>query len=192
MINEIESYLRDYFGIKGSDQSDIGNLFEYHTLERQDFLLRTGQYSRALSFLKNGYLRVYATDDRGDKEITQWISTPGSFVADLSSFIFDIPARWNIQALTHCELYTITQEHYRQIDTVVNNWGEIEKRFLVKCFVTLEQRVFQQISMSAEEKYQALFEMNPDMFNRVPLQYIASMLGMSPETLSRIRRKRTS
>jgi len=103
--------------------------------------------------------------------------------------IFKTTARWNIQALTDCKLYTIKQEAYERIRDHVANWDELEKLFIAKCFLTLEDRVFSQISMSAEERYQMLFEQNPGLFNEVPLQYIASMLGMSAETFSRIRAK---
>ena len=71
-------------------------------------------------------------------------------------------------------------------------WPEIENRFLTKCFIILEERVHNQISLSAEERYNDLMQFNPIPFNEVPLQYLASMLGMTPETLCRIRAKRTS
>jgi len=68
----------------------------------------------------------------------------------------------------------------------------LEKLFIAKCFITLETRVFHQLSMSAEQRVLNLFEINPEIFLRVPLQYIASMLGMTPETMSRIRKKMSS
>jgi len=188
-MKEIEKYIEGYFGIGGKDLSPIGKLFKEHQLRKNDFLLKINQYSTELSFVKKGYLRMYASNESGEKEITQWVSMQGMFVTDLSSFIFKTPSRWNIQALSDCELYTITKENYDKIGQVVTNWAELDKLFIAKCFITLENRVFNQLSMTAEEKYKNLFSMNPEIFNQVPLQYIASMLGMTPETLSRIRRK---
>jgi len=104
----------------------------------------------------------------------------------------DTPSRWNIQALSNCELYTVSKENYQSIGAYVKNWPELEKLFIAKCFITLENRVFSQLSMTAEEKVRNLLELNPDIFLQVPLQYIASMLGMTPETLSRVRRKMIS
>jgi len=134
-------------------------------------------------------LRVFAHSENGKKKITQWIANQGMFLTDLSSFIFNTSSRWNIQALSNCELYSISKENYHTIGVDVHNWPELEKLFIAKCFITLENRVFSQLSMTSEEKVKHLMQLNPEMFLQVPLQYIASMLGMTPETLSRVRKK---
>ena len=123
------------------------------------------------------------------KEITQWISTQGYFVADLASLIFESPSRFTIQALADCVLYTINREDYKKIGNLVPKWYELEKLFMAKCFIILEDRIFSHLSMTAEERYDFFFENNRELFNQVPLQYIASMLGMTAETFSRIRKK---
>lgn len=192
MNAEIEKQLGFYLGINDKCISAVADLFSKITLKRNDFLLKEGQYTDRMSFIASGYMRVYALNRNGDKEITQWISNEEMFITDLSSFIFGTPSRWNIQALSDCELYTIPKDRYDQIGTLVDDWPNLEKLFITKCFVTLENRVFNQLSMTAEEKVNDLMEMNPDIFNQVPLQYIASMLGISPETLSRIRGKKIS
>ena len=191
-MKEIESYIETYFGIGGNDLSSVSQLFTNTTLKKNEYLLKMDQYARSIHFVKSGYLRVYAYSESGEKEITQWISNHGMFITDLSSFIFGTPSRWNIQALSDCELYTISREDYQSISNLVQNWAELEKLFIAKCFVTLENRVFGQLSMTAEEKVKNLLEVNSDIFLQVPLQYIASMLGMTPETLSRVRRKMIS
>jgi hypothetical protein len=68
----------------------------------------------------------------------------------------------------------------------------LEKQFIAKCFLVLEDRVFSFLSLSSEERYNLLFESKKELFNQVPLNYIASMLGMTPETLSRIRKRQVS
>ncbi|MFK7905334.1 MAG: Crp/Fnr family transcriptional regulator [Chitinophagales bacterium] len=188
-MKEIESYIETYFGIGGKDLSPMADLFEETTLKKNEYLLQIGKYSTGLSFLKEGFVRLYAYNQSGEKEITQWISSKGMFVTDLSSLIFNTPSRWNAQALSDCHLYTMSKDKYQKINQLLGNWAELEKLFIAKCFVTLENRVFNQLSMTAEEKYRHLFQLNPEIFNQVPLQYIASMLGMTPETLSRTRRK---
>jgi CRP-like cAMP-binding protein len=113
-------------------------------------------------------------------------------VVDLSSFIFHLPARWNIQALTDCELYIIDSNEYLKIGQVIPRWSELEKLFIAKCFTILEERIISHLSMTAEERYNQLFDFNKELFNQVPLQHLASMLGMTPETFSRIRKKQVS
>lgn len=191
-MKEIEQYVQTYFGIQGSGLEKVSNSFSPASIKKNEFIIKEGQYGVSLSFVKEGIFRMFALDKNGNKEVTQWIATKGMFLTDLSSLIFNAPSRWNIQALTDCEIYTISKENYLNINEHVPNWMELEKLFIAKCFVTLENRVFNQISMTAEEKYIDLLDQNPDILNIVPLQYIASMLGMTPETFSRVRKKLSS
>jgi hypothetical protein len=71
---------------------------------------------------------------------------------------------------------------------LIPEWHRLEKLFIAKCFTMLEDRIFRHLSMSAEERYQFFFHHDKELLNQVPLQYIASMLGMTPETFSRIRK----
>lgn len=114
------------------------------------------------------------------------------FVTNLNSFIFEQRARWNIQAITDCKIYSLQKKDYKKLITVLPNWPEIEKRFIAGCFVALEDRIFSHLSLNAEDRYDMLFAQNKDLFNHVPAQYLASMLGMSTETFSRIRNRKIS
>ena len=113
-------------------------------------------------------------------------------MTDIASFLFRNPSRFNIHALTDTRLYTIEHEQYIGMGKLMPKWNEFEKLFIAKCFVMIENRVFDLISKPAEERYQQLFDQNRELFNQVPLQYLASMLGMTPETFSRIRKKMIS
>jgi CRP/FNR family transcriptional regulator, anaerobic regulatory protein len=187
-MTELEQYIKSYFGVIDTDDlKKIVGLFRRTTIKKGDFLLQAGRRCENLSFVQAGLLRMYILTD--EKEITQWISTKGYFSTDLASFVFETASRLYIQALTDTEIYSITKTEYKKIGTLVPQWHELEKLFLVRCFVTLEERIFSHLSMTAEERYDYFFENNRELFNQVPLQYIASMLGMTPETFSRIRKK---
>jgi len=140
--------------------------------------------------VQSGFLRTFAINK--DKEITQWIASEGEFITDLNSLIFKQRSRWNIQALTDCRLYTIHKENYKLLNKLVPNWPAIEKQFIAGCFIALENRVFNHLSLNAEERYAYFFENKKELFNQVPQQFLASMMGMSPETFSRIRSKSIS
>lgn len=186
-MTELEHYLQTYFDFDGSDLSTVAAFFKPENLKKGHYYLKTGKPCDKLSFIRSGMLRVFV--ELEDREVTQWICTQGYFVTELSSLVFGKPSRWNIQALTDTTLFTIDKRDYDRIGDHLPKWPETEKLFIAHCFTTLEDRVFSFLSMTAEQRYNMLFELNRDLFNQVPLQYIASMLGMSPETVSRIRRK---
>lgn len=186
--DDFKQCLNSYFAdIDPNDLNTIVSFFKPEILKKNDILLKAGKKSTKLSFIKSGLLRIFSETEK--KEITQWISTPGYFVTDLSSFMTDIPARWDIQALTDTELYTIHKADYETLQNKIPQWHILEKKFIVHCFITIETRVHSHLSMNAEERYLSFFNENPQLFNQVPLQYIASMLGMTSETFSRIRNK---
>jgi len=184
---ELQYVLTDLFGASRKEAMLIQSKFQIEHLRKGDFFLRQHQRCTKLSFIVSGIFRVYAETEH--KEVTQWIGGENYFMTDLHSFLFDQPSRWSIRALTDVKILTLHLTDYRAFERDLPQWNIFEKRFIAKCFSMLEDRIFAFIALSAEERYQRYFEANREMFNQVPLQYIASMLGMSPETLSRIRAK---
>ena len=187
MKDKFELDIQAYLGLDKDNAKLICELFKPESIKKGEFFLKAGHYSSRLSYITSGYFRMYI--DLNDKEVTQWIGYPNSFITDLSSLVFDNISRFNIQAITDCEIYSLPKSIYAQMGNHVPNWHKIEKLFIAKCFTMLEDRVTSHLSMSAQERYQMLYERDKSLFNHVPLQYLASMLGMSPETLSRIRHK---
>jgi len=189
-LTDLQQYIHHYFQVRNDDLEKLGSLFHQETLVKGSFYVHEGQRCDKLSFIRSGLIRIYSQSEK--KEVTQWISTAGHFLTDLRSLSFGTACRWNMQALVDAELYTIPQSEYRRIAELIPNWHELEKLFIAKCFITLEERVFDFIALSSEERYGRLLEQQPELFNQVPLQYLASMLGMTPETFSRIRARRKS
>jgi CRP/FNR family transcriptional regulator, anaerobic regulatory protein len=188
-MTELEQYIKKYFDIiSNADIKSIASLFTTETVSKGKYLLIEGKQCNKLSFVQSGLLRIYTVTDEG-KEVTQWISEKGFFTGDISSFIFNSPSKVSIQALTDVELSSISNTDYNNIGNKVAFWHEFERKFIISCFIMMEERVMRHLSMTAEERYNYFFNQNPELFNQVPLQYIASMLGMTPETFSRIRKK---
>lgn len=182
--NSLKSYLEN---IQDDDLKKIVSFFKPEIIRKNDFFLKAGRKTSKLSFITSGFFRIFIETEK--KEVTQWISTKGYFITDLASFMSDIPARWTIQALTDVELYSIDKKDYENLHQLVPQWYLLEKAFIIHCFITLETRVLTHLSMTAEERYTSFFNENRELFAQIPLQYIASMLGMTSETFSRIRNK---
>lgn len=183
----IENYIKTYFKVEKKYVSKIAEHFHPMQLPRNAYFSRKENYCDQLAFVQSGHIRVF--DIIKDKEITQWISSPGQLITDLRSFVFNQRSRWYMQAIDDVQLFVIKSKDFNNLKEIIPNWSKIEKEFIADCFITLENRVHSHLSLSAEERYNHLYTYNPDIFERVPQQYIASMLGMTPETFSRIRKK---
>ncbi|WBL24304.1 Crp/Fnr family transcriptional regulator [Zunongwangia sp. HGR-M22] len=185
---KLDDILRENFGPLTQEEIEIlSAYFHEEKLNKGEFFTETNKFCKKLSILKTGLLRIYRLSN--GQEITQWIATPAYLVTEISSFFFDEPSRYDIQALTPVALLTIDKTNYSKLSKELPMWKNIEARFIAKCFMTLEDRVFSHLSMTAEERYNLYFNNNKYLFNQVPLQYIASFLGMTPETFSRIRKR---
>ena len=188
-MSELKKHIIQTFGFTESEFQQIKDFFKPKVILEGDYFLKEGEYVKQMGFVEKGILREFLYVN--DKEITKWFSTNGYFAVDLSGFLFDRQSKVYYQATTDVELLTISKENYSKISTRVPRWDKLEKMFLAKCFTVLENRVVSHLAFNAEERYNQLFTYNPALFNEVPLNQIASMLGMTAETLSRIRKKQT-
>ncbi|WP_294204911.1 Crp/Fnr family transcriptional regulator [uncultured Chryseobacterium sp.] len=187
-MTDFTTLIQQHFGpLSANDLNTICMYFREEKLGKNEFFTQTGQRCNRLSIVKSGILRIYALSE--GKEITQWLSVPDSFITEVVGFFFHHPNRWTIQAFTEVELLTISKTDYQKLCKEFPKWNEIEKQFIIKCFMTMEDRIFSHLSMTAEERYNRYFEHHKELFTQVPLQYIASVLGMTPETFSRIRKR---
>ena len=188
-MSELKKHIIQTFGFTESEFQKIKDFFKPKVILEGDYFLKEGQYVKQMGFVEKGILREFLYFN--DKEVTKWFSTSGYFAVDLSGFLFDQKSKVSYQAMTDIELLAISKEDYNKISTRVPRWDKLEKMFLAKCFTVLENRVVSHLALNAEERYNQLFAFNPSLFNEVPLNQIASMLGMTAETLSRIRKKQT-
>ena len=155
------------------------------TLNKNEYLVKEGNVCRHLYFLQQGALRGFYNIE--GKEVTHWFAFEQDFVTSFHSFITRQPSVENIQLLEGCVLWSITKE---KLTRLLNEYHEIERLLRIayeKYYIRLEERYVNAQFKTATERYQNLLIQSPHIIERVPLGSIASYLGISQETLSRIR-----
>ena len=161
-------------------------LFIPKKLRKKQYLLQEGDVCRYTSFVEQGMLRMFTVDEKGNEPILQF-SSEGWWVADLYSFLTDEPSNYNIEALEDCELLLITKESW---DILLEKIPAFERYFRIliqNSLIATQRRLMSSISETAEEKYIKLTNNFPGCIQRVPQHMIASYLGITRETLSRVR-----
>lgn len=151
------------------------------------FLLKEGMFCNEYLFLESGFMRAFAHDTNGN-EVTTNFYAAGQMVFEVSSFFNRTKSKENIQAVDDCAGGTITYEQLNSLFHTLPEFREFGRSVLVKGFANLKTRVLSMITETAEARYDALLKTNPEIFHYVPLKHIASYLGITDTSLSRIRK----
>jgi CRP-like cAMP-binding protein len=155
------------------------------TLERGNFLMKPGSSSALLHLVLKGVIRGYVKE--GKKEITTWINEEHEIVGSIRSLGLDRPSEEYVQAIENTELIAIP---YKLVEYLYDHFPEaniIGRKILEESYRAAEERAYISRIPSAEKKYKRFLDTQPRLINRIPLKYIASYLGMTLETLSRVR-----
>lgn len=162
--------------------------FEPVLFPRNRIIEEENHIPRYLYFIVSGYVRLFGHNDNGD-EVTSHINCPPGFITSYNHFINQTRASENVDCITDCALLRITK---KDLDALILQSSAV-KDFSIYVFQQSlaynENRSKEFATLTAERRYQKLIENYPDILHNVPLQYIASFLGMNPKSLSRIRRQ---
>jgi CRP-like cAMP-binding protein len=148
-------------------------------------LLRADRVERFVYFIKKGIVRAYS--DHDGQQITFWIGTEGATVVSLKSYVSNERGYENLELLEDSELYELKMAELQQLfetDIHIANWG---RKFAELELIRAEERMISRQLGTAAERYRKFMSQSPDLLQRVPLGYIASYLGITQVSLSRIR-----
>lgn len=157
------------------------------TFRKGKHLLRFGEVSKNLYFLKKGAVRGYVKE--GTKEITTWITIENALVTSITSFDLQQPSFNNVQAIEDCELIGISYTNQQKLFSKFPEFNILGKSIYQEYYRHAEERALVARLSKAEYKYVRFLKTQPHLANRIPGKYIASYLGIAFETLSRIRKK---
>jgi CRP-like cAMP-binding protein len=190
MSEVLRSYIDTYASTTLTDTAFeiVMNAFTFKRLRRKQYLLQEGDVCKYYGFILRGAMRQYSVDSRGAEYVIH-LGLEESWIGDRESFFMLTPSRYNIDAWEDTDLLLITNEDFQRlldsVPAVVTMMRVIDQRY----YISSQRRLHSSIAYTARERYEELVNTQPELIQRFPQQMIASYLGISPETLSRIRRQ---
>ena len=160
--------------------------FKVIELKKGDYLSKEGEVCRMITIVQKGVLRSFY--DKDGEQLTTYFNIEGSIATALRSFLKEVPALENIQALSHVQLISIQKSDLMRLYHEIPSWNKLARIVMERLYVSMEERSISLQYDTATERYLKFIDDYPHVINQVPLQYIASFIGITPETLSRIRK----
>lgn len=167
---------------------EIAAHFTRKNISKNQLQLTAGKICDEYLFLEKGYMRAFAHDTEGN-EVTTNFYTQGQLIFEVSSFFNRTRSQENIQALTDCAGWGINYEQLNNLFHTLPEFRDFGRSVLVKGFAALKIRTLAMITETAEQRYEQLLATNPEIFQHAPLKNIASYLGVTDTSLSRIRKE---
>lgn len=185
---KIDQILNEIYPLPVVTIAEISKHIKEVRFDKGHILLRADRVEKNLYFLKKGVVRAFATQEAED--ITFWFGKEGETVLSMKSYVDNQKSYESIELLENCELYEMNIEQLRALfntDIHIANWG---RKLAEKELIKLEKRIISRELQSAKQRYDELLSTQPSLLQRVQLKYIASYLGITPVSLSRIRKEK--
>lgn len=180
-------YLESFIPLKENEKALFEDKFVPRSVKRKEKILATGEVCRYYTFVVKGCFRMFGVDDKGFEHNIQF-AAENDWIADISSFYTQKASQLNIEALEVSEILQIKQQDLFFLFINVPKLNRIFKVMIEHKYIELQNRVLQNFSSTAEQRYLDFLEQYPHLFNRLPNTQIASYLGITPEFLSKVRK----
>ncbi len=156
-------------------------------LYKDQYFSEAGLTAKRVGFILEGVIRFCYFDKKGEN-ITSYFMDENNFFVDLYSFENRIPATGYVQAVTDCKILTFSDVHWLELSNTIMGWDKIVQKILSKSMMEKIDKLNPIISEDATTRYLSFLEKHPNLANRIPLSYLASYLGITPSSLSRVRK----
>ncbi len=186
MFDIFRKYLEDKITLTDMDYEFIESVALFKKLRKRQYLLQAGSVFRFHAFVCKGFLRNYYVDEKGQEHIMQF-APENYWTGDFGSMNYGLPSKYDIDAVEDSEILLLQKEDFEMIRKTIPSFNDFVNETLKKNALVLQERIYANISLTAKEKYGDFIAKYPTISNRVPLHMIASYLGVSAETLSRVR-----
>lgn len=183
----LQSFIEGIVDFTNEEMELIMSHFSPLSLPAGEFFVDEGLVCNQIGFLTKGYLRSFY--EINDVEVTTMVNTKHNIVTAHTSFTLQRPSMVYIQAITDCELLVLSHQSMEELYERIPKWERLGRLITEHVYGYMEGRVVDYLSLSPEDRYCKMLKTDAKLIKHVPLRYIASMLGITPETLSRIRKK---
>lgn len=174
--------------LTSEEQELITNYLSVKKLRKRQYLLQEGDICKFVAFVEKGALRMYLLDEDGTEHIVLF-AVEGWFITDLYSFLTNECSIYNIEAIEDSELVLISRTASDELRKISPKYQELIFQETSGAYIQLERRITSTISLNLEERYKELTANFPDIVQRLPQHMIASYMGLTAETLSRVRKR---
>jgi CRP-like cAMP-binding protein len=186
MFEIFENYITSLGSVTKEELALIRAQATEKKIHRRQFLLQEGEVCRHKVFVASGLLRTYRVKDDGTEHVMRF-APENSWSIDPESFHTQTPSKYNIEALEDSRVIMWSREAFMELFVAIPALKQLSEKVMERSINESQNRIFMNISYTAEEKYEAFIRQFPHVFTRVPLHMVASYLGVSRETLSRVR-----
>jgi CRP-like cAMP-binding protein len=186
MVKELIAYLQTYCAFTEEECEVMQESFVFESINKKEFLVKANQVSTDFYFIMSGYLRTFYTTQEGE-EITTDLFHKGEMVASMYSILKKVPAYEYIQCITDVKLFRISEAKFEELSSQNPKWLQLALKLMKGLLLKKEERINDFAKLNAHERYKKLLTQSPDIVQNVPVHYIASYLGVQPQSLSRIR-----
>ncbi len=181
----IQTIANQYSPLSETCMEDMRNCTVVHHFKEATVLIKENQYSDKTFFIFKGAARAFYLKD--GKDITDWFAFENNFISAINSFFTGVPSQYTIEVTEPSILLEIARTDVERLSLQFPEFGMLGYQIVVKTMLQLQQRVVSLQFETAQQKYENLLKIRPDITQRVPLTHIASYIGITLETLSRIR-----
>ena len=183
--------INEKVNLSEEEEEVIKQYFTPKKLRKKQYLLQEGDVCKHIAFVEKGALKAYVVDDAGAESIIQF-ALEGWVISDLYSFLTGEPATYNIDALENAELVLISKSAHEELLKKLPKYETYIRLQITGAYIALQKRLTSIISLPLEERYKNFLAVYPNIAQRVPQHMIASYMGLTPETLSRVRSRMAS
>lgn len=183
----LTQYLTSNLQVSEAEINSIRQTCNTKFYKKDEFVLRANEYCQYSFFVEQGLLKQYYIDDKGKEHILQF-AAEGWIVTDRESVYFNRPAQYFIQAIENTKVSLINDELIKKLEQEIPSFRDFNNRLLHHHISALQSRIVLLLGHSAEDRYLHFIKTYPDILLRVPQTLVASYLGITPESLSRVRK----